>query len=96
MRVLKPGGILILETPNPANLTVGANTFYLDPTHIRPLPADLLRFFVESRGFCGVEVRPLHPFPACFHLDGEPNSAAAVLNDLVYGARDYAIVAERV
>jgi 2-polyprenyl-3-methyl-5-hydroxy-6-metoxy-1,4-benzoquinol methylase len=95
VRVLKPGGLLILETPNPANLIVGAHTFYLDPTHLRPLPADLLRFFVESRGFCGVEVRPLHPFPDCFRVEGEPNSAAAVLNDLVYGARDYAIVAER-
>jgi 2-polyprenyl-3-methyl-5-hydroxy-6-metoxy-1,4-benzoquinol methylase len=95
VRVLKPGGMLILETPNPANLIVGANTFYLDPTHVRPLPADLLRFFVESRGFCSVEIRPLHPFPACFRLEGEANSAATVLNDLVYGARDYAIVAER-
>jgi 2-polyprenyl-3-methyl-5-hydroxy-6-metoxy-1,4-benzoquinol methylase len=95
VRVLKPGGLLILETPNPANLIVGANTFYLDPTHIRPIPADLLRFFVEARGFCNVEIRPLHPFPDCFRLDGEPNSAASVLNDLVYGPRDYAIVAER-
>ena len=86
---------MILETPNPANLIVGANTFYLDPTHIRPIPADLLRFFVEARGFRNVEIRPLHPFPDCFRLNGEANSAASVLNDLVYGPRDYAIVAER-
>jgi O-antigen chain-terminating methyltransferase len=95
VRVLKPGGLLILETPNPANLIVGANTFYLDPTHIRPLPADLMRFFVETRGFCNVETRLLHPFPACYRLDAEPNSAAALLNELVFGARDYAIIAER-
>jgi len=59
LRVLRPGGKLILETPNPANLTVGATTFWLDPTHIRPLPSDLLAFLVSSRGFGDVEVRPL-------------------------------------
>jgi SAM-dependent methyltransferase len=95
VRVLKPGGLLILETPNPANLIVGATTFYLDPTHIRPIPAEMLRFFVEAHGFCNAEIRPLHPFPDCFRLAGEVNSAASVLNDLVYGPRDYAIVAER-
>jgi len=95
VRVLKPGGLLILETPNPANLTVGATTFYLDPTHIRPIPSDLLRFLVESRGFCSVESLPLHPFPASYRLNDEGNSAAALLNDMVYGPRDYAIVAQR-
>src|SRR5579872_346955 len=94
VRVLKPGGVLILETPNPANLIVGSHTFYLDPTHVRPVPAELLRFFVESRGFCGVEIRPLHPFPESYRLD-ENTKSAAVLNDLVYGARDYAVVGER-
>jgi 2-polyprenyl-3-methyl-5-hydroxy-6-metoxy-1,4-benzoquinol methylase len=95
LRTLKPGGILILETPNPGNLLVGSNTFYLDPTHIRPLPSDLLRFMIESRGFGHVEVIPLHPFPESFRLNDKANVAAALLNDLVYGARDYAVIAER-
>jgi SAM-dependent methyltransferase len=95
LRTLKTGGILILETPNPANLIVGAHTFYLDPTHVRPLPADLLRFLVESRGFCNIEVVPLHPFPDHHRLEDTENAAAVLLNDLVYGARDYAIIAER-
>jgi O-antigen chain-terminating methyltransferase len=95
VRVLKPGGLLILETPNPANLIVGAHTFYLDPTHLRPLPSDLLRFLVESRGFWTAEVKLLHPFPDSFQLDVETNQTAVVLNDLMYGPRDYAIVAER-
>ena len=34
--LLAPGGIVILETPNPENLTVGSCNFYLDPTHVRP------------------------------------------------------------
>ena len=32
LRVLKPGGLLILETPNPENVSVGTCSFYMDPT----------------------------------------------------------------
>ena len=95
VRVLKPGGVLILETPNPANLIVGANSFYLNPSHIRPLPSELLRFVVESRGFCHVETVPLHPLEDCYRLEETGNGAAKLLNDLVCSARDYAIIAER-
>src|SRR5262249_55887862 len=40
VRVLRPGGVALFETPNPRNLTVGACSFYMDPTHVRPLPPD--------------------------------------------------------
>ncbi len=50
-RVLKPGGILILETPNPENILVGTCTFYLDPTHRQPIPPRLLGFLAEEAGF---------------------------------------------
>lgn len=33
LRVLRPAGVLILETPNPENIVVGTSSFYLDPTH---------------------------------------------------------------
>ena len=55
MRVLAPGGLLILETPNPENLLVGASYFYLDPTHQRPLPRQLLIFLAEHAGFARVK-----------------------------------------
>ena len=51
LRVLVPGGLLILETPNPENLTVGTWSFYQDPTHTRPIPAPLLQFLVDQAGF---------------------------------------------
>lgn len=51
LRVLLPGGLLILETPNAENLIVGASDFYLDPTHIRPLPLPLLVFMANYYGF---------------------------------------------
>ncbi|WP_185983450.1 methyltransferase domain-containing protein [Aureimonas mangrovi] len=50
-RVLADGGLLILETPNPENLSVGAHTFHFDPTHRRPLPPPLLAFLAEQSGF---------------------------------------------
>lgn len=51
MRVLKPAGLLILETPNPDNLLVATSEFYTDPTHQRPVPASLLQFLVQQSGF---------------------------------------------
>lgn len=58
-RVLRPGGILILETPNPENLTVGAFSFYMDPTHRNPIPPGLLFWLTRSRGFADVRINRL-------------------------------------
>ena len=67
-RVLKPGGLLILETPNSENLVVGTSGFYLDPTHQRPLPAQLLAFVVEYAGFARVKTLYLQEPPdTCFN-----------------------------
>lgn len=59
-RVLMPGGLLILETPNPENLTVGLWSFYLDPTHRHPLPPPLLHFTVKDAGFSQAHVLRLN------------------------------------
>ena len=31
-RVLRPGGLIVVETPNPENLAVAHHLFYMDPT----------------------------------------------------------------
>lgn len=49
-RVLIPGGLLIFETPNPENLIVGTSSFYLDPTHTKPIPPLMLSFLPEFVG----------------------------------------------
>ncbi len=51
VRVLKPGGLALFETPNPENVLVGSHSFYLDPTHIRPVPPQLLEFYFEQTSF---------------------------------------------
>jgi len=92
VRVLKPGGMAIFETPNPANLLVASNTFFLDPTHKRPLPSALLRFLAEARGLRKVRVLPLHPYPESFKIDEPAGELTKRFNDYFYGAQDYAII----
>ena len=95
LRVLRPGGIMILETPNPANLLVGAYTFHFDPTHLKPLPSPLLKFFVEARGFCDVHVRELHPYPEAARLPDDKGGVASRFNDCLYGPQDYAVIGRK-
>ena len=94
VRVLTPGGVAVIETPNPANLMVGAHTFYLDPTHLRPLPAPMLRFLVEARGLVRIEVRELHPYPIAERIRRD-DAVSRRVNELLYGPRDYAVIGYR-
>lgn len=93
-RALAPGGRLLLETPNPQNLIVGSCNFYLDPTHVRPLPPDFLVFLAEFAGFHAVEARPLHPVGEAHRLH-EDNETARRLNHYLYGPQDYALLATK-
>jgi SAM-dependent methyltransferase len=47
---LKRGGKIIIETINP-NTWSAMRWFYLDPSHSQPVPADMLRFFLEEANF---------------------------------------------
>ncbi len=90
LRVLKPAGLLILETPNPENLSVGASSFYLDPTHVTPIPPALLSFLPEHYRFTRTKV---------LRLQESPGLAAATeigLNDVLLGVSpDYAVLAQK-
>jgi O-antigen chain-terminating methyltransferase len=92
LRVLKPGGLAIFETPNPQNILVGACNFYLDPTHRHPLPPALLEFIFESRGFERVKIEPCNPYNTEF-LANDESEVASRFNELFYGPQDYAVVA---
>jgi|SRR5882724_1454138 len=48
---LEPGGKLLLITPNPEDLSIIAEIFWLDPTHVRPYPKKLLLRMLDAAGF---------------------------------------------
>ena len=90
LRVLKPGGLLILETPNPENLVVGSCSFYLDPTHQRPIPPEMLKFVSEFGGFKRSKILRLQEQKNLIH------SNAVSLMDVLNGVSpDYAVVAQK-
>ena len=90
LRVLKPGGLLIMETPNPENIVVGTQNLYLEPTHQRPIPSLLLSFLPEHYGFARTKVLRLQESKTL--LQG----AALGLFEVFSGASpDYAVVAQK-
>jgi SAM-dependent methyltransferase len=100
---LKPGGVFITETPNPASLIVLGNSYALDPTHVRPVHPSLLTFLCEGAGFRDVRLHfyapasdyhlPLIDDPEAPPWAGRVNEAFEKLNHVLFGPQDYAIVA---
>ncbi len=91
LRVLKSGGLVIFETPNPTNLFVSTYDFYRDPTHVRPVHPDTANFLLERRGFIKTG--------AYFIEDGPPfkliQSKDWNLNDLngyLNASRDFVLI----
>ncbi|UCB47018.1 MAG: class I SAM-dependent methyltransferase, partial [Spirochaetota bacterium] len=61
LRTLIPGGVVIFETPNPENIIMGSFYFYRDPSHLKPIVPDTLKFLLEQRGFVKSIIKRLHP-----------------------------------
>ncbi|MGE6527577.1 methyltransferase domain-containing protein [Pseudomonas sp. NPDC077382] len=88
-RVLKPAGLLILETPNAENIVVGTNNFYLDPAHERPIPHLLLSFLAEYSGFARTKLLRLQE-------NLQEDSASVGLKSVLTGvSQDYAVIAQK-
>ncbi len=89
---LRLGAVAAFETPNPECLAIFATHFYIDPTHTRPVPAVLLRFYLEEAGFGNVEIERLAPaletVPALADL---PQS----VRESLFGGLDYALFARK-
>ncbi len=89
-RVVRSGGIIIFETPNPRNVTVGSCNFYFDPTHKNPIPSEILQFMAHYSGFEPVQILPLNPSDNPRVL--EDSDLAHRFNELFYGSMDYAVI----
>jgi SAM-dependent methyltransferase len=89
-RILRPGGLLIAECPNPHTLRVGAALFWQDPTHHRPLLPETLELFVRAAGFTLERRELLHPFPEDQLLTDDDGGTGALTD------ADLTTLAERV
>jgi len=95
-RVLIPGGVFIGEVPNSETLRVGASTFWIDPTHQRPLFPAVLAFLASSVGFTGVTGKYSSPLAPTPDLTGLPENASKTILDLhhaINGPGDFALIA---
>ena len=106
-RVLRPGGLLVIETVNPRSVVGFLEVYNRDLTHERPLHPDTLRFLAAACGFTDVRVELRSPVDPAARLqavpaDGLPPRAAEALNEnierlngLLYGPQEYALLARR-
>ncbi|MBM4420084.1 MAG: methyltransferase domain-containing protein [Chloroflexi bacterium] len=97
-RTLRSGAYCIMATPNPSTLTVGADSFWLDPTHRKPLPPEALRFYLQISGFEPVEIETYNPSETRLSEDGLSGAALAnvrLLNQTLFGDRDYAVIGRK-
>jgi O-antigen chain-terminating methyltransferase len=107
---LAKGSYFIVKTINPLSLATFTD-YYLDVTHVRALHPTALKYMVESAGFGDIEVRFLARVPDRERLnkfelspglgDRERRMAEIynrntdILNDLLFGAEDYAVIARK-
>lgn len=57
---LQQNGILVVETVNP-HCFPAFKLFYLDPSHVKPLFPEVVKFFFVSNGYQKVKLLYLHP-----------------------------------
>jgi len=107
-RVLKSTGILILETPNICNIGVGANSFYLDPTHINHVHPEFLKFLADYIGYESTEITHWKEaetekwLQSVMQQDETEILESAVfrtvfetMKKIIYSSPDYALVAQK-
>ncbi len=97
---LKKDGVFIVETVNPMCLSVFALSFYMDPSHIKPVHPYTLEFIMQTQGFKGIEtiyfseVEEKIPELKGVGIDNleEFNQGIDKLNSLLFSHQDYAII----
>ncbi|MFQ5526322.1 MAG: class I SAM-dependent methyltransferase [Thermoanaerobaculia bacterium] len=109
-RALAPGGVLVLETPNPVSVVVGASRFWIDPTHERPVHPESLKTLLELNGFEPVERFDLQPFDEEDRLpeigtEGLPEEISLLverinrlrdrIDELLFGFQDFGLIAHK-
>lgn len=100
-RVLRSGGLLIIETPNAESMLVSASEFWRDPTHLAPRHPAALALLAREHGFDLDEVRAIHPFPDSTKIassDDDPPALRRVvdtINERLFGPQDLRLIARK-
>jgi SAM-dependent methyltransferase len=89
---LQRGGVMAIETPNPECLAIFATHFFIDPTHTRPVPHQLLAFYLEEFGMGAIE---LHRFSPARESMPAVDALPPEFRDAFFGGLDYAVIAKR-
>lgn len=102
---LEKGAYLIMETPNPMCLSIYANSFYMDPSHQKPVHPKMIEYLLKREGFCKIDIlyteesRSGYRLPALVSdsVDNltEFNKGMDMLSDLLFGSEDYAVIAQK-
>jgi len=101
-RKTMPGSPVIFETINAQCVYAVMRNFFLDPTHVRPVHPETLKFAMETMQFKNVELRFSGPVsdkqipPLKLNGDtpqlAEFNRSMQELNTLIYGYQDFAAI----
>jgi 2-polyprenyl-3-methyl-5-hydroxy-6-metoxy-1,4-benzoquinol methylase len=97
-RVLRPGGILVIETPNAQSLMMSGSEFWKDPSHLAPRHPAALVILGRELGFEVAEMKTMHPFDESMKLtidSGQPEDLLRLvdrLNELLFGHQDLRLI----
>lgn len=102
---LEEGAYMILETPNPMSLAIFTHSFYIDPSHVKPVHPFTLKYIAEKAGFREVELffTDSSKFPVEIpalevcgmeHIE-EFNSSMKKVENALFGSQDYALIAKK-
>jgi O-antigen chain-terminating methyltransferase len=105
-RKVRPGGLVVAETVNATSPYVFTHSFYLDPTHSNPIHPSYLAFLFRHAGFSEVDIQWRSLVPESDRLAlvtdetapdlaKQVNGALETLNQMLFPAQDYAVVATR-
>ncbi len=103
---LRPGSYFVCETPNPTMLSTFSNSFYLDLTHQKPIHPETMKFLLQYFGFKDIEIQYSRSSKVNYELPllnsnqnignlKEFNDGINLLNSLLFGYQDYAIIGKK-
>ena len=101
-RVLRSGGLLMIETPNADSVAMAASDFWRDPTHLAPRPAATLVVLGRELGFDVQEISRQHPFEEGRKLELPPDADPALralvdqLNERLYAPQDLRLILRKI